>query len=138
MLVYMCLHKLKHFQPHSLLCHLWCISFVISSFVCDIYMIIWKVDEAASTNFFFLIIYMLFHIAIQLHQHSSTSRTITSSQYHPRETRPFFGQPILYNNCYIGIARHEFAIRIARDEEMLLLILFFSSSHFFFLSCNFI
>lgn len=22
--LYMCVHKLKHFQPHSLLCHLWC------------------------------------------------------------------------------------------------------------------
>lgn len=52
--LYMCVRKLKHFQPHSLLCHLWCILFAISPFLCDIY--IWlfrKVDEAASTNFSF-------------------------------------------------------------------------------------
>jgi hypothetical protein len=36
-------------------------------------MIISKVDKAASTNFYFIIIYNLFHIANQLHQHSSTS-----------------------------------------------------------------
>lgn len=36
MLVYMCVRKLKHFQPHSLLCHLWCILLAISSFLCDI------------------------------------------------------------------------------------------------------
>jgi hypothetical protein len=66
--IYLCMHKLKHFQPHSLLCHLWCsLTFMqfIRFYVIFIYMIIWKVDEAASTNFFF-IIYNLFHIAIQL------------------------------------------------------------------------
>lgn len=30
--LYMCVRKLKHFQPHSLLCHSWCILFAISSF----------------------------------------------------------------------------------------------------------
>ena len=67
-------------------------------------MIILKVDEAASTNFYFIIIYNLFHIANKLHQHSSTSRTIASSQYHPRETRPFFGQPNSYKKTSIGLA----------------------------------
>ena len=37
MLVYVYVRKLKHFQPHSLLCHLWCILFAICSFLCDIY-----------------------------------------------------------------------------------------------------
>ena len=55
MLVYICVHTSKHFQPHSLLCHLWCISFAISSFflVIHLYMIIIKVNEAASKYFFF-------------------------------------------------------------------------------------
>ncbi len=35
-------------------------------FIWYLYIIIWKVDEAASTNFFFFIIYNLFHIASQL------------------------------------------------------------------------
>ena len=34
--------------------------------------------------------------------HSHTSRTITSSQYHPRETRSFIGQPNLYKKSFIG------------------------------------
>lgn len=50
------MHKLKHFQPHSFLCRLWCILY------CDEFVFMWniyiwwlkKVDEAASTNFFFL------------------------------------------------------------------------------------
>jgi len=66
-------------------------------------MIISKVDEAASTNFYFIIIYNLFHIANKLQQHSNTSRTIASSQYHPRETRPFFGQPNSYKKTFIGL-----------------------------------
>ena len=53
MLVYICVHKLKHFQPHSHLCQLWCILYC-NLFV--FYMIFiydhFKVDEAASTNFF--------------------------------------------------------------------------------------
>jgi hypothetical protein len=57
--LYICMHKLKHFQPHSLLCHLWC---SLNLFV-FMWIYIWlfeKVDEAASTNFFFFIIYNLF------------------------------------------------------------------------------
>lgn len=52
--LYMCVRKLKHFQPHSLLCQLWC-TLICSLFVViwDLYMIVRKVDEAASTNFFF-------------------------------------------------------------------------------------
>lgn len=69
-----------------------------------IYDLFSKVDEAASTNFFFSIIYNWFHIATQLFQHSHTSRTIASSQYHPRETRPLMCQPNLYNNCYTVFA----------------------------------
>ena len=66
MLVYIRVRKLKHFQPHSLLCHLWCILFAIYSFFYVIYsyMIIWKVDEAASTNFFFSSYTILFTLLI--------------------------------------------------------------------------
>jgi hypothetical protein len=111
-----------------------CNSFV---FMWYLYMIIWNVDEAASTNFFF-IIYNLFHIANQLHQHSCTSRTIASSQHHPRETRPLLGQSNLYKNCYIGFAYYEFVSYITRNASMFLLILFLSFSYFFFLSFIFI
>jgi len=132
--LYMCVRKLKHFQPHSLLCHLWCFLFAIRSFLCDIYvnMIIWKVDEAASTNFSFFIIYNFFHIANQLYQHSSTSRTIASSQHHPRETRPLLSQSNLYKNCYIGIAYSEFVSYITRNASIDLLIRFITFTYFFF------
>ncbi len=90
-----------------------------------------KVDEAASTNFFF-IIHNFFHIAKQLYRNSHTSRTIASSQHHPRETRPLLSQPSLYRNCYIGLAYDEFVSYIARNASMFLLIQFFSVSYFFF------
>ncbi len=109
-----------------------CNSFV---FMWYLYMMIWKVDEAASTNFFFFfIIYNFFHIANQLYQHSSTSRTIASSQHHPRETRPLLSQPNLYKNCYIGFAYYEFVSYITRNASMFLLIHFLAFSYFFFLS----
>ncbi len=66
-----------------------------------------KVDEAASTNFFF-IIENLFHIANQLYKHSRISRTIASSQHHPRETRPLLSQSNLYKKRFIGFAYDEF------------------------------
>ena len=132
------MHKLKHFQPHSLLCHLWCM-ILYHSFSCDIfYMMIWIVVEAASTNYFFFIIYNFFHIASQLSRDSCTSRTITSSQYHPRASWSLLGQPNLYKNCYMGFAQYEFASYIERNATIYLLILFFSFSYFFFLSFNFI
>ena len=129
----MCVRKLKHFQPHSLLCHLWCLLFAIRSFLCDIYvdMIILKSWRSSFDKLFFFIIYNFFHIANQLYQHSSTSRTIASSQHHPRETRPLLSQPNLYKNRYIGIAYYEFVSYIARNESMLLLILFSPFSYFF-------
>ena len=40
--------------------------------------------------------------------HSHTSRTIASSQYHPRETRSLLGWPNLYRNSVIGFAYDEF------------------------------
>ena len=134
MLVYMCVHKLKHFQPHSLLCHLWCIFYLqfVRFFIWYLYMIIWKVDEAASTNFFFFIIYNLFHIANQLYENSYTSRTIASSQYHPRETRPLLSQPNLYRNRYIGFAYYELVSYIAWNESIHLLVRFLLFSYFFF------
>jgi membrane protein insertase Oxa1/YidC/SpoIIIJ len=100
-------------------------------------MILSKVDEAASTNFFF-IIDNLYHIANQLYKNSCTSRTITSSQYHPRESRPLLGQPNLYKNCYTVFAYYEIVSYIARNESMFLLIHFFSFSYFFYLFFNFI
>ncbi len=60
--LYVCVRKLKHFQPHSLLCHLWCTFFLQ---LIRFYMIFIydhrKVDEAASTNFFFHHIQLLSH-----------------------------------------------------------------------------
>lgn len=63
---------------------------------------------------FFFIIYNFFHIAIQLYEHSSSSRTIASSQHHPRETRPLLSQPNLYKKTFIGFADFEFASYIRR------------------------
>jgi len=139
----MCVHKLKHFQPHSLLCHLWCI-FICNSFFffffydISIYMIISKVDEAASTNLFFFIIYNSYHIANQLYQYSCISRTIASSQHHPRETRPLLSQPNLYKIFYIGIAYDKFALYITRNESTLFASSISSIHLFLFLSFIFI
>ena len=63
-------------------------------------------------------------------QHSHTSRTIASSQHHPRETRPFLGQPNLYEKCYIGLAYVEFVSYITRNESIYLLTHFFYSAIF--------
>ncbi len=80
--------KLKHFQPHSLLCQLWC----FFSNDCSVY----DHQNSYRSSFdklFFFIIYI--------------NRTIVSSQYHPRETRPLLGVPNLYRNCYIGFVDNE-------------------------------
>jgi hypothetical protein len=71
-----------------------------------------KLTKQLRQTFFFLIIYKLFHIANQLYQYNSTSRTITSSQHHPRESRSFFGRPNLYKKTYIVFAYYEFALSI--------------------------
>ena len=94
-------------------------------------MIILKVDEAASTNFFF-IIYNSYHIANQLHQHSYISRTIASSQHHPRETRPLLSQPNLYKIFYIGMSYDEIVSYITRNESIHLLICYIVFIYFFF------
>ena len=91
----------------------------------------WKVVEAASTNVFFHHI-QLIHIANQLYEDSYTSRTITSSQHHPRETRPLMSQPNLYKKRYTGIAYSEFVSYRTRKMSMFLLIHFFTFSYFFF------
>lgn len=63
--VYVC--KLKHFQPYSLFCHLWCILFAISSLLYEF--CIWSFQKLTKQlrQTFFFIIYNLFHIATQLY-----------------------------------------------------------------------
>ena len=55
--LYMCVRKLKHFQPHSLLCHLWCIFYLqYIRLMWYLYMIIiWKklTKQLRQTSFFF-------------------------------------------------------------------------------------
>ena len=111
-----------------------------SFFIYDIsiYMIISKVDEAASTNLFFFIIYNSYHIANQLYQYSCTSRTIASSQHHPRETRPLLSQPNLYKIFYIGFTYDKFALYITRNESTLFASSISSIHLFLFLSFIFI
>jgi hypothetical protein len=136
----MCVRKLKHFQPHSLLCHLWCcILFVqfVRFYVIFIYDYL-KSWRSSFDKLFFLSYTIYFHIANQLYQHSHTSRTIASSQYHPRETRPLLGQSNLYKNCYIGFAYYESVSYITRNASMFLLIHFLSFSYFFSFFFNFI
>lgn len=102
--------------------------FVCNSFVViwNSYMIIWKLTKQLRLTFFF-IIYKCFHTAKQLYRHSHTSRTITSSQHHPRETRPFLCQSSLYKNCYIGIVYYEFASYITDKYVNLLVYCIFHS-----------
>lgn len=55
MLLYIYMRELKHFQPHSFLCHLWCYLIAIYSFLhvnFILCMIMMKVNEAASKTFF--------------------------------------------------------------------------------------
>lgn len=70
-----CVRKLKHFQPHSLLCQLWCESFhAIDSFENVISSMMIHYTHMSSrrssfdnlTNLLFLIIHNLFHTAKQL------------------------------------------------------------------------
>jgi hypothetical protein len=91
-------------------------------------MIIRKVNEAASKNFFFSSYTIYFTMLNNYFQHSHTSRTIASSQHHPRETRPLMSQPNLYENCYIGLTYVQFVSYITRNESIYLL------THFFLLS----
>ncbi len=100
--------------------------------VIHLYMIISNVVEAASTNIFFFIIYNSYHTANQLCRHSHTSRTIASSQHHPRETRPLLSQPNLYKISYIGIPYVEFVSYIERKRSIVLLIRFLTFIYFFF------
>lgn len=64
MLAKMYVRKLKHFQPHSLLCQLWCLYIAICSFSCDI-----EYDQVESwrssfDKLFFLITYNNFTLLI--------------------------------------------------------------------------
>lgn len=56
-IVSLCVHKLKHFQPHSLLCHLWCLGDLCNSFVCWMWhFYIWwyvKLTKQLRQTFFF-------------------------------------------------------------------------------------
>lgn len=52
MLQKMYVRELKHFQPHSLLCHLWCTLIASCSLYAKSDTIALKVVKAASTNFF--------------------------------------------------------------------------------------
>jgi len=139
----MCVHKLKHFQPHSLLCHLWCL-FICNSFFFFFflwYIYIYDHFKSWRSSFdkpFFFIIYNSYHIANQLYQYSCISRTIASSQHHPRETRPLLSQPNLYKIFYIGIAYDKFALYITRNESTLFASSISSIHLFLFLSFIFI
>ena len=52
------MHKLKHSQPHSLLCHLWCILF--HSFWCDIYIYDYMKSWRSSFDKLFFSSYILY------------------------------------------------------------------------------
>lgn len=101
--------------------------------VIKLYMIISKVNEAASKTSLF-IIYNHFHNANRLFQYSHTSRTIASSQHHPRETRPLLSQLNIYENCYIGLVHVEFASYITRNTSNYWLTQFYIGSYFVSLS----
>ena len=90
-----------------------------------------KLTKQLRQTSFFLIIYNLYHTANQLYQYNSISRTITSSQHHPRETRPLLSQSNLYKNCYIGFAYYEFVSYITRNASIFLLIHFHAFTYFF-------
>ena len=134
--LYMCVRKLKHFQPHSLLCHLWCFLFAIRSFFLAIFYIwsLQKLTKQLRKIFFFLSYTIFFTMLNNCIQHICTSRTIASSQYHPRETRPLLSQPNLYKKSYIGLAYYEFVSYITRNESICLQTRCHLVSYYFFLS----
>ena len=137
MLVYICVHKLNHFQPHSLLCHLWCLLFAMHSFLYDIFIYDhFKSWRSSFDKLFFFHTQFIYHIANQLHQHSNISRTIASSQHHPRETRPLLSQPNLYKIFYIGMSYDEIVLYITRNESIYFFIRFLFLSFLFLFYIN--
>ena len=56
--------KLRRFQPHSLLCHLWCIFSAICSFSCDIRYDHIESWRSSFDKLFFLIIYNYFTLLV--------------------------------------------------------------------------
>ena len=117
------------------ICDVFCLQ-CIRFYMIYLYMIISKVDEAASTNFFFFHTQFIYHIANQLHQHSNISRTIASSQHHPRETRPLLSQPNLYKIFYIGMSYDEIVLYITRNESIYFFIRFLFLSFLFLFYIN--
>lgn len=61
--IYICVRKLKHFQPHSLLCHLWCFFFYmqfIRFYMKFIYDYFQKLTKQLRQTFFFHHIQFIF------------------------------------------------------------------------------
>lgn len=77
----------------------------------------WKLTKQLRKPFFYIIL-NIFHNANTLHQHSHTSRTIASSQYHPRETRPLLSHTSQKKKSYIGLAYYEFASYIEKRMKL--------------------
>lgn len=86
---------------------LYTIKFVLSCV--HIHMYIMKVDEAASNNLHSNTYILHVHTAIQLHQYSSVSRTIVSSQHQHRSTRSLHSQPHQCKNWTSEFDNYEFA-----------------------------
>jgi hypothetical protein len=87
-------HKLKHFQPLSLFCHLWC------KFLRQIYQInhhIWSYyDPRSSFDESFSYHIQLRYIVNQMHTNIHTHRTVASSQHQHREERQTLGRSCQY------------------------------------------
>jgi hypothetical protein len=116
MLAKMYVRKLKHFQPHSLLCQLWCLYITICSFF--MWYRIWSSRKLTKQlrQTLFLDHIQQFHTANTLHWNRHTSRTIASSQHHPRERRPFLGQPSQCKKPYIGFARYNIVVLLRKKD----------------------
>jgi len=134
------MRMLKHFQPHSFLCHLWCILFMWIVRLTYIY--IWNsyhdhfkkkfTKQLRQTSFFFLSSWHTIYFTLLINCINTTvlpPRTITSSQHHPRESRSFLGQPNLYKKTYIAFAYYDFALyiysHIQYENEAKFLLVFF-------------
>ena len=95
--------------------------------------------QLRQTFSFFISSYIIyFTLLINYITYSYTSRTIASSQHHPRETRPLLSQSNLYKNCYIGFTYYEFVSYIRRNASIFLPYSFFFIQLFLFLSFIFI
>ena len=141
MLVYICVRKLKHFQPHSLLCHLWCLLFAIRSFLYDIF--IYKHFKSWRSSFDKLLFFLSYTIHITLLINCINTVTLAEQSLHHNiilEKLDYCWVNRIYVKKSIwGMSYDEIVSYITRNESIYLQSRFLVLIYFVFfrsLSCS--